>query len=63
MSEIEWLFSKLSFQYPTIKLTIFSDGSGSWYQAQDELMGNDLIEIDFNNKEEMISKALELIKP
>ena len=63
MSEIEWLFSKLNAQYPEIKLTIFGDGSGSWYQAQNELTGNELIEIDFDNKEEMISKVLKLIKP
>lgn len=57
---ITWLFKKLDFYYPYLKIEVFSDGSGTWYQPKDE--GNNELEIDFDNLEQAILKALELIK-
>ena len=54
-----WLFQKLDFYYPYLSIVIFSDGSGYWNQPKDE--GNDELNIDFDNLDEAIEKALESI--
>lgn len=56
---IDWLFKKLDFNYPYLKIEIFSDGSGSWYQSKDD--GNEELDIDFDNLNHAIEKALKLI--
>jgi hypothetical protein len=57
---IDWCFEQLDFYYPTLRLTVYSDESGEWLQTKDD--GVDRVSIDFDNKEEMVLKAIELIK-
>ena len=57
---IDWLFSKLDFYYPNIKIEVFSDDSGSWYQSEDNM--NEYIDIKFNNKEQAVLGAIKLLE-
>ena len=52
---ISFLFNKLDFYYPYIRIEIFADGSGQWIQPQDD--GIDALELEFDNLEEAILKA------
>ena len=55
-----FLFKKLDFYYPYLRTEIFSDYSGKLYHPKD--VGIDELEIDFDNKEQLILKLIELIK-
>jgi hypothetical protein len=57
---IDWLFKALDFYYPMINLKVYSDGSGLWSQSKDEL--NEHVSIGFDDKEECILNAIELLK-
>jgi len=54
---IQWLLIKLDFHYPMLRFEIFDDNSGCWCQ---EIPIK--IEINFNNLEEGITKAIELLE-
>ena len=57
-----FIFKKLEFHYPTLHLIVFSDGSGEWIADRDvwqQTVLCEALEIEFNNKEEMILKAIE----
>ena len=56
---IDWLLKKLDFNYPYLKIEIFSDGSGTWFHPTDKDI--EKLEIDFDNLKEAIEKALTLI--
>ena len=56
----DWLFSKLNFYCPNIKIEVFSDDSGSWYQSEDNM--NEYIDINFNNKEQAVLGAIKLLE-
>lgn len=60
---IDFLIKKLTFYYPNIRIQIYSDNSGSWIADLDVWEGGtvlcEALEIDFDNKEEMIIKAIE----
>jgi len=56
---IDFLFKKLEFNYPYLKIEIFSDGSGSWIQPKDDEI--DELILEFDNLNEAILKALTLI--
>ena len=53
---INWLFKKLDFYYPYLRIEIFSDESGIWYRE------NNRVEIYFDNLEQAILKAIDIIK-
>lgn len=53
---INWLLKKLDFYYPYLRIEIFSDGSGVWYRE------NNRVEIHFDNLEQAILKAIDIIK-
>ena len=55
-----FLLKKLDFYYPYLRIEIFSDYSGKLYHPKD--VGIDGLEIDFDNKEQLILKLIELIK-
>jgi hypothetical protein len=55
----DFLFKKLDFKYPYLRVEIFSDGSGSWNQPKDD--GNDELNVDFDNIDQAIEEALKLI--
>ena len=57
---ISWIFKKLDFYYPYLKVEIFSDGSGSWYQPRDK--GVQCLDIEFNNLEQCILLAIKEIE-
>ena len=57
---IEWLLPKLNFIYPLISIQCYCDGSGRWYSPMDKY--NDLLDLNFNEIEDAIMKAIEIIK-
>ena len=57
---ISFLFDKLDFWYPYLRIEIFSDNSGQWIQPKDD--GIDELILEFDNIEEAILKAIEIIK-
>lgn len=57
---IDFVFKKLDFHYPYLRIEIFSDGSGMWYQSKDDR--NYKLELCFDNLEQAILKAIEIIK-
>ena len=54
-SAIMWLMKKLDFDHPNIQFRLYKDGSGAFNHYENS------IDIDFNNLEEGILKALKLI--
>ena len=57
---MSFLFKNLDFYYPYLRIEIFADGSGNWIQPLDD--GNDALELEFDNIEEAIVKAIEKLK-
>jgi hypothetical protein len=54
-----FLFKNLDFKYPYLRIEIFSDGSGCWNQPKSD--GNDEFICDFENLDQAIEVALNII--
>ena len=57
---IKWLFEKLDFYYPYLKIEIFSDGSGTWHSP--DVDGNEKLDLDFDNLEQCVLLGIKEIE-
>lgn len=53
---IRWIFDRLDYYYPYLKLEIFSDGSGGWRDKDEGF------ELSFNNIEEAVLLGIKEIE-